>query len=196
MKFPSMKLGRMVECESLLEADAVRLLEFSPGVLSYQEQPAHIHYWDGGNMRDYYPDFQLELRDGRIVHLEVKRSEELAKATLENKFGAIARHYAEMGKHFRIATEQEIRKEPLQTNLRRLHYHRSHSPQNLPSIKKLTYELGTSPIALNKAEQLLGSKMTWRLLAHGHLECDLNYLILSDTSICVSQGGNHETVFL
>lgn len=115
MKFPSMKLGRMVECESLLEADAVRLLEFSPGVLSYQEQPARIHYWDGETMRDYYPDFQLNLTDGRIIHLEVKRSEELARMALKNKFSAIARHYAETGKFFRIATEQEIRKEPLQS---------------------------------------------------------------------------------
>lgn len=196
MKFPSVKLGRMVECESLLEADAVRLLEFSPGVLSFQEQPARIHYRDGENIREYYPDFQLNLSDGRIVHLEVKRSEALAKATLENKFSAIARHYAETGKLFRIATEREIRKEPLQTNLRRLCYHRSHAPQDLPSIAKLTCELGTAPIALSKVEQLLGPKLTWRLLAHGHFECDLNRAISSETNICVNRGGNHETVLL
>lgn len=196
MKFPSVKLGRMVECESLLEADAVRLLEFSPGVLSYQEQPARIQYWDGEKMRDYYPDFRLNLSDGRVVHLEVKRSEELAKVTLKNKFSAIARHYAETGTHFRIATEREIRKEPLQTNLRRLCYHRSHATQDLPSITKLTYELGLASIALNKVEQLLGPKMTWRLLALGHLECDLNREISSETNICVNRGGNHETVLL
>lgn len=196
MKFPSVKLGRMVECESLLEADAVRLLEFSPGVLFYQEQPARIQYWDGAKMRDYYPDFQLNLRDGRIVHLEVKRSEELAKATLENKFAAIARHYSDVGMHFRIATEREIRKEPLQTNLRRLCYHRSHALQELPSITKLTHELGIAPITLNKVEQLLGSKITWRLLAHGHLECDLNCAISSETNISVARGGNHEAVLL
>lgn len=196
MKFPSVKLGRMVECESLLEADAVRLLEFSPGVLSFQEQPAHIHYWDGENMRDYYPDFQLNLSDGRLVYLEIKRSEELATLALKNKFSAIARHYAESGKHFRIATEQEIRKEPLQTNLRRLGYHRGHVPLRWPSSVQLTLELGVGPITLSRAEQLLGPKMTWRLLAHGHLECDLNLSITPETNICVSQGGNRETVLL
>lgn len=38
--FPSRKLGRMVAWESLTERDVILLLEFSPGVLSYQEQPA------------------------------------------------------------------------------------------------------------------------------------------------------------
>lgn len=196
MKFPSMKMGRMIECESLLEADAVRLLEFSSGVFSYQEQPAHVLYWDGEKMRDYFPDFQLTLTDGRIVYLEVKRSEELATAVLENKFSAIARHYAESGRCFRIATEKEIRKEPLQTNLRRLFRFRRQIPESLPTFAWLEQTLGHMPVRLSEAEKILGLQMTWRSLACGLLGCDLNKAITPQTQICISQGESHETVLL
>lgn len=58
--------------ESLLEQDAILLLEFSWGVLSYREQPALIEYHDGNKVREYYPNFELVLEDGSPVHLEVK----------------------------------------------------------------------------------------------------------------------------
>jgi hypothetical protein len=44
-----------VEWESLLERDAILLFEFSPGVVSYQEQPEMIEYEQDGVMRRYYP---------------------------------------------------------------------------------------------------------------------------------------------
>ena len=86
MKYPSLKLGRMVACESLLEGDLVILLEFSPGVLSYQEQPARIEYWDGERMREYFPDFEVCLSDGTQAHLEVKSSGRLAKPKIAAKY--------------------------------------------------------------------------------------------------------------
>lgn len=91
MRIPSTKLGRMVECESILEGDVVLLLEYSPGVLSYKEQPALIHYWDGEEMRAYFPDFEALLSDGSRVHLEIKPSKKLTKPNIAKKYQAIVR---------------------------------------------------------------------------------------------------------
>lgn len=51
-RYPSRKLGRMVAFESLIERDVILLLEFSRGVLSYQEQPTRIAYSNGQAMRE------------------------------------------------------------------------------------------------------------------------------------------------
>jgi hypothetical protein len=77
--FPSRKLGRMMEWESLNERNVILLFEFSPGVLSYQAQPALIHYHDGQDTRAYYPDFEVIFLNGEAIHVEVKLARELAK---------------------------------------------------------------------------------------------------------------------
>ena len=56
----------MVEWESLLERDAILLFEFSPGVVSYQEQPAEILYELEGVIHRYYPDFEVILKEKNL----------------------------------------------------------------------------------------------------------------------------------
>ena len=64
--FPSHKCGQMIAWESLLERDAILLLEFSQGVVSYRHQPFVIDYSDGEQMRKYYPDFEVVLEGGEV----------------------------------------------------------------------------------------------------------------------------------
>lgn len=117
--FPSRKLGRLVEWESLLERDAIILFEFSNGIKSYQEQPELIVYEQDGEMRRYFPDFSITLSNDEVVHLEVKPASKLTSLDLLNKFDAIARHYDRIGRNFRILTDDHIRDEPRLTNLKR-----------------------------------------------------------------------------
>ena len=77
VKFPSKKLDRMVECESLIERDACFLIEYSPGFKYYQEQPALVMYESQNEMKEYYPDFGITFRSGATLHIEVKPDSEL-----------------------------------------------------------------------------------------------------------------------
>lgn len=194
--FPSHKLSRMVAWESLLERDAIQLLEFSPGVVSYQEQPTLIHYFDGHQMRDYYPDFELLLRGGAWVHLEVKTSSQLAKPKVASKLRAIATNYIQRKQKFRIVTEQEIRREPLLTNARTLSYLLGRSGYSLPTAAALIQILGQNPLPFSMAEAKLGRETTLRLIATGALECDLTQPLTADTPVVVAQGGRHATILL
>jgi hypothetical protein len=196
MKYPSLKLGRMVACESLLEGDLVLLLEFSPGVLFYQEQPARIEYWDGGQMREYFPDFEICLIDGTQAHLEVKPLARLVKPKIASKFRAIAKHYQQLGKQFRIVTERELHREPLRTNLRKLSYLRGRARRELPTTDVLFRILGDDPRPLAFVEANIGQSPTWQLLALGRLACDLTRAITPNTLVTLTQGGWHATVFL
>lgn len=116
--FPSKKLNRLVEFESLLERDAIYLFECSLGVKSYQEQPELIFYPFQERIRKYYPDFRLTLYSGMTVDIEVKPEQKMQKRDLIEKYGAISQHYIKQGMTFRILTDKVIRQEPLLKNLK------------------------------------------------------------------------------
>lgn len=193
MRIPSIKLGRMVECESILEAWVALLLEYSWAVMLYQEQPTLIQYWDGERMRDYFPDFEAVLLDGTRVHLEAKHSNALAKPKVAKKYRAIATHYQRTPIQFRIVTELECQREPLRSNLRRLSYLRTKATaEPLPSQAELSRLLGHAPIPLAMSEAILGFEVTQRLLAKGLLYADLTTEITKDTLVTVVvEGGCH-----
>ena len=118
--FPSRKLGRMVAWESLTERDVILLLEFSPGVLSYQEQPALVQYHDGQDMRAYYPDFEVVFLDGEAIHIEVKTAQDLAKPVMQDKYRTIAADYIRRQQGFRIVSDHDLRIGSLLRNLQLL----------------------------------------------------------------------------
>lgn len=70
--FRSIKANRHVEFESDLERRVYQILEESPQVTTYCEQPLFIEYTWAGRTRRYFPDALVHLDDGRIVLLEVK----------------------------------------------------------------------------------------------------------------------------
>lgn len=189
--FPSTKLGRMVAWESLLERDAILLLEFSPGVASYQEQPALVHYAHGLRMREYYPDFEVVLGCGSVLHLEVKPASKLALPAVAAKLRAVARHYAVQGRDYRIVTDQEIRREPLHSNLKTLTYLAVRPGCVLPARRDIEYHFTSGARTLQDAALLLGRDTTMRLIATGRICCDLDKELGDETLLSIPTGGEH-----
>lgn len=120
-KFPSLKLGRLVHWESLLERDAILQTEYDPSVLTYQEQPCVVTYYDAeGKVRRYMPDLMVERQTG-MTFVEVKPKRKLLQPSLRGKLEAIALRMQERDQPFQILTELEIRREPRYSNLVRIH---------------------------------------------------------------------------
>ncbi len=70
--FFSTKLNRTVGFDSGLEASFLDLLERTPSVTDYCEQPLAIPYqWFDGRHR-YVPDFAVRMSDGALVLVEIK----------------------------------------------------------------------------------------------------------------------------
>ncbi|WP_230369777.1 Tn7 transposase TnsA N-terminal domain-containing protein [Paludibacterium denitrificans] len=84
-KFPSRKNGRMVDHEGLLELDAIYLFECSPEIVRYREQPLTLTYPDGHRLRRYTPDFELVLRSGEIILVEIKPTRSLVNDEVQHK---------------------------------------------------------------------------------------------------------------
>lgn len=192
--YPSAKLGRMVAWESLLERDAILLIEFSPGVLTYREQPVEIRYPFGEDTRSYFPDFEISLVNGERVHVEVKTVAELSRPDVSAKFAAVAEHYERINLDFIFLTDEEIRREPLQTNLRTLSYLSHRAEPTGWNAHKLSQMLGDSAVPFRDCESKLGKALTQRLIAGGKLETDLHLPMAGDTPVFVAKGGDHATL--
>lgn len=185
--FPSRKMGRMIAWESLLERDAILLLEFSANVVRYQEQPARVYFNQDNEQRLYIPDFEVDLIDERITHIEVKPTSKLVKPEMAIRFAAIKAHYQCGETGFCVLTEKELRKEPKLTNLKLLAYHQ-------PKIDSEADLVGAiQKLALLPAQTIAGatavlgsSSKVYQLLAANIYACDLNLPITPQTHIYLS----------
>jgi hypothetical protein len=107
----SLKRNELVDFESSLERDYIRLLEFDDQVRIYYEQPLKIEF---GN-RYYIPDFYVEYWDDKKEVIEIKYSSDLIENAQKynEKFKAADEFCKENGLTFRILTEKEIRNDYL-----------------------------------------------------------------------------------
>ncbi|MFO7681624.1 MAG: TnsA endonuclease N-terminal domain-containing protein [Chloroflexota bacterium] len=107
-KFPSLKLGRMVGYQSLIEQDFIYLLDFVPTVSDYCEQPFSIHYKEGGKERQYTPDFSF-VQCGQRYLIECKHHHYMRPQENQLKWEAAHRWACAHGVVFSVVTEQMIR---------------------------------------------------------------------------------------
>lgn len=180
---PSLKMGGMIPCESMLEGDSVGIYDHSPDIRMFVPQPwKETIYIDGENFQ-YTPDFELTLVDGSAEVVEVKLSKTLRSAKLRHRLNQIAKHFEKTGKRFTVLTELEIRTKGLQRSLRLKTYHAralpkefdfSASVQALHEIKSLTYG---EAVGIMPAQNIL------RLISRGCLSHDLTQPLTTETRL-------------
>ncbi len=170
----------MVSFESLLERDAMYLFEHSPGVKTYREQPELIMYEYQEVMRKYYPDFEVVLNSGKVLHIEVKPKAKLLERALLLKFKAIARRYENHPASLLILTEDEIRKEPLYSNLKlidrckNLQGKCSHTQSDITNFINAHQQVSFDQLA-----EKFGHQLILNLIAEYQLVCDLDMPLMA-----------------
>jgi len=131
--------GKLVQCESLLELDALMMLDaFDRTIINVESQPLIVEYRHDGKFRKWTPDFLIERTGLRPELVEVKTlerlypEEPLARADVFQRFRALEDVSARKGFKFRLLTESEIRVQPALYNARLLC---RHSPlRNKPDL--------------------------------------------------------------
>lgn len=76
-KFPSLKLGRTVRWKSYLLRDYLYLLEFDPGVLSYEESPLEVNYTRARQRLSFTADLVVQ-RQGVCEFVKLVRDKDLS----------------------------------------------------------------------------------------------------------------------
>lgn len=131
--------GKLVQCESLLELDALMMLDaFDRTIINVESQPVAVKYRHAGRFREWTPDFLIERTGVRPELVEVKTLERLypadpfARADALQRFKALEDAAEREGFKFRLLTESEIRVQPALYNARLLC---RHSPlRNNPAL--------------------------------------------------------------
>lgn len=118
-KFPSVKLRRIVRCESPLERDYVYLLEFGRAKF-YEEQPLRIRYYLDGKRRRYTPDFLVTVGEKKLI-VEVKLESVALKKKYRTLFAIASQICRREGYVFVVVTEKMIRVQPRLSNIKKLY---------------------------------------------------------------------------
>ena len=106
-KLASLKLKRTVQCESRLEVEVATLLDASPGVARFAEQPATLYYFDHTGPRLHIPDFLVQVgtrREFIEVKFETDIDDEVRSRTA--RLTTLLKPY---GWHYRLVTETTVR---------------------------------------------------------------------------------------
>ena len=200
VKFPSKKNQCTVHCESILEACAALFLEIAPQVKSYVAQPSvEIFYDELSNPHRYFPDFHVVLIDDSELDIEVKPKSELCKPDIKRKLEAIAQRYYELGRHFRILTDEVLKAEPFHTNLKKLKYHRK-MDQKSELFQKFEIKLTTQKFhtIADLTKILGGESYAYDLIAAGLLSIDFEVPIQLTSKVWIlnnDKGGQENDPF-
>jgi hypothetical protein len=139
--FPSLKMGRMVAFESLIEQDYLYILDYEASVIAFEEQPVTIEYIWEGDQRKYTPDFWVRRKDGCEL-VECKPASLVSKEDNQRKFAAAIEWCKSKSWSFAVVTDQDLRSGP-----------------HLANIKLLTQyaRLGITPETVSWVQACLGS---------------------------------------
>ena len=118
-RFPSLKMGRMIAFESLLERDFIYLLDYDIRVECFEEQPLTIEYQYEEQCHHYTPDFHLVVA-GRHVLVECKPESFVETDENRRKFVAAHGWCEKCGWEFRVVTDQHVRSGFRLQNIKRL----------------------------------------------------------------------------
>src|SRR5271169_2035259 len=99
-KYPSWKMERMLQWESMNELNAFRLLDCDPRVTVFAEQPCEIVYVDGAGTRHHYPDIYAEV-DSNQELWEVKTECEASRSEVSTRTELLTSSLLEYGFTYR-----------------------------------------------------------------------------------------------
>lgn len=183
-KYPSWKMGRMIEWESENELNAFRLLDVNPAVRSFREQPCEIRYVLHGELHRHYPDALVELDTGNELWEIKPEREAIAQDTVDRTqllSGALPNH----GFRYRVAIAEDLRREPRLTNAKILLRHgRSEiSPLDRERVRLALLPTGyvTWGFVLNGALGYQGRSHICRLALEGLLAFDFEQPLVEAT---------------
>ena len=115
-KYPSWKMGRMVQWESPNELNALRLLDADPEVKAFREQPLAIRFTVDGETHLHYPDLLVEWRNGCRELWEIKPATEAARPQIFFRTQILDSALPRAGYTYRMVVAETLKREPRLSN--------------------------------------------------------------------------------
>jgi hypothetical protein len=190
-KYPSWKMGRMIQWESHNELNAFRLLDANPAAVAYHEQPLTIKFVLNGDTHIHYPDVLVQWGDSRELW-EIKPESEAVSPQFAQRTRFLESAMPKLGFAYRMVIAEDLAKEPRLSNvLTFLKYGRSpicdvtreHIRLILESNSEIYWSAATSGDLGPNGRGILA-----RLILEGVLSCDMETAL--SPSSCFRPGLN------
>lgn len=124
-RYPSWKMGRMIQWESPNELNAFRLLDADPAVRAFHEQPLVVRFVLDQKNHLHYPDLLVEWRSGRRELWEIKPACEARRPEICARTQLLESRLPRHGFEYRMVIGEDLKREPrLSTALTILKYGR------------------------------------------------------------------------
>lgn len=186
-KLHSIKLARRVECESKLEVDVAVLLDASPAVTLFAEQPLALHYLDRQGWRRHVPDFMVQMGQRREF-IEVKFEADVDDE-IRYRTGLLVESLAPHGWEYRILSEVEVRCGPYLENAQKLLRRGRQRPPEHWSLSTFDRIRKSGSIAIGEFGWGKTSHIETVWIAHeilvGHVNVDLSQSLSPDSLLYV-----------
>lgn len=191
-KYPSWKMQRMMQWESVHEGNAMRILDATPSVISFSEQPCEIIYILNGVERRHYPDFMV-IQDHQREFWEVKTKADANSAEVAERTAFLTEALPLYGYSYRIVFAEALAKQPRLGNVKRLNKLGRYPVSSLEQerIRRLfSSELIISwGVFEQQSPQAL--RNISRLILEGKLSIDFNQSITPATSVRSNFNAQH-----
>jgi hypothetical protein len=183
-KFPSWKMGRMIQWESVNELNAYRRLDATPGARAYYEQPFMVRYVLDGETHIHYPDVLVDWGHRKELW-EIKRNSDASIPVFANRTRLLAAALPQHGFDYRMVVADELSEEPQLSNSLILLKHGREAACDIAREQVRQILLSTSTITWESAAKGdLGHKgraVLARLALEGYLAFDTSLPISSTT---------------
>lgn len=179
-RYASIKMGKRITVESMLECDACYHFDFSKDVIRFCSQPIRFPYYLDGKVHTYVPDFLVQFDTKEFVLYEVKSEFAVSAPDFNLEWNAKQQAANELGLELELVEEKDIRQTALLQNLKLMYRYGSRDclTDTQQQVLNILTKSGTQPA------QYLGNKagLTGRvilpilcnLLARSILETNLD----------------------
>ncbi len=183
-KYPSWKMKRMMQWESVHEGNAMRILDATPNVISFSEQPCEIKYVLNGVERRHYPDF-IVIEDHQPEFWEVKTQLDASSQEVAERTAFLTKALPEYGYGYRVVLAEVLGKQPRLDNIKRLTKlgRQSISPLEQERIRRLFQNNPAMTWGVFEQQSLQTLRSISHLILQGKLSIDFNQLISPATLI-------------
>lgn len=174
-KYPSWKMGRMMQWESHNELNAFRLIDANASITSFQEQPLTIYFRLNGETHRHHPDILVTTANGPELW-EIKPASEARTVAQRTKF--LTEHLPHLGFAYRVVLGEELAKQPRLRNIQEiLKFGRADISSAERELVRQILER-TNTISWNSAARgdlgVRGRHVLAHLFLKGELTCDVD----------------------
>lgn len=175
-KFPSRKMNRMLQWESINELNAFRLLEVDPHVSSFEEQPCEIRFVMNGEQYLHYPDILVKTQY-RKAFWEIKPAVEAKLPATAARTRLLSTYLPDLGYEYEVILGEDLGRKIRLYNLKALLAHGREEVSLLQREKVRQIFARIPEMTIDQLEKATDAEISWkkvyRLILDGDLWCDL-----------------------